>query len=67
MSEYVEEWKEKDLENGFTYQWNPDDENSPMLKMTKSSLGSYGFCRASYVMGYDPFGEGKIKALQQKP
>jgi hypothetical protein len=60
MNEYVKEWTEKDLENGFTYQWNPDDENSPMLKMTKSSLGSFGFCRASYVMSYDPFGEGKI-------
>lgn len=61
MSEYVKEWKEEDIENGFTYQWNPLDENSPMLKITKSSLGSYGFCRASYVMGYDPFGVGKIR------
>ena len=57
---YVTEWTERDIENGFTYQWNPDDENSPVLKITKSSLGSYGFCRASYKMSYDPLGEGKV-------
>lgn len=61
MSEYVEEWTERDLNNGFTYQWNPDSEESPVLKITKSSLGTYGFCRASYVMSYDPFGEGKVR------
>jgi len=57
---YVTEWTERDLENGFTYQWNPDDENSPVLKITKSSLGTYSFCRASYRMSYDPLGEGKV-------
>ena len=61
MNEYVEAWTENDLNNGFTYQWNPDDGKSPMLKITKSSLGTYGFCRGSYVMNYDPFGNGKIK------
>jgi hypothetical protein len=58
---YVTEWKEEDINNGFTYQWNPDDKASPKLKITKSSLGTYGFCRASYVMSYDPFGVGKNK------
>tara|TARA_E500000305_G_scaffold110230_1_gene117528 strand:+ start:259 stop:1152 length:894 start_codon:yes stop_codon:yes gene_type:complete len=57
---YVTEWTERDLNNGFTYQWNPDDNNSPVLKITKSSLGTYGFCRASYRMSYDPLGEGKV-------
>ena len=57
---YVTEWTQRDLDNGFTYQWNPDDENSPVLKITKSSLGTYSFCRASYRMSYDPLGEGKV-------
>ena len=27
---YVTEWSEKDLDNGFTYQWNPDAEGGPV-------------------------------------
>ena len=44
----------------FTYQWNPDDTDGPILKITKSSLGTFGFCPASYKYSYDPFSEGKI-------
>tara|TARA_R110002167_G_scaffold73737_5_gene206511 strand:- start:937 stop:1806 length:870 start_codon:yes stop_codon:yes gene_type:complete len=44
----------------FTYQWLPDEEDGPILKITKSSLGTFGFCPASYRMSYDPFNEGKI-------
>ena len=44
---YVTEWSERDLNNGFTYQWNPNAEGGPKLKITKSSLGAYGFCPAS--------------------
>ena len=58
---YVTEWSEKDLNNGFTYQWNPDAEGGPILKITKSSLGSFGFCPASYEMNYNPLGKGKVK------
>tara|TARA_R100001509_G_C4870091_1_gene216374 strand:- start:958 stop:1854 length:897 start_codon:yes stop_codon:yes gene_type:complete len=58
---YVTEWSERDLNNGFTYQWNPTAEGGPKLKITKSSLGAYGFCPASYVMNYNPFGAGKVK------
>ena len=40
-------------ENGiYTYNWNPNDEDGPMLKITKSSLGSFGFCRLNYKYGY---------------
>jgi len=42
-------------ENGeFTYRWNPnqDGSNLPILKITKSSLGTYGFCPASYNYSY---------------
>ena len=39
-------------ENGiFTYKWNPLQE-IPILKITKSSLGTYGFCPASYNYSY---------------
>jgi len=58
---YVTEWSEKDLNNGFTYQWNPDAEDGPVLKITKSSLGSFNFCPASYEMNYNPLGKGKVK------
>jgi len=58
---YVTEWSEKDLNNGFTYQWNPDAEGGPVLKITKSSLGSFNFCQESYRMNYNPLGEGKVK------
>jgi len=44
----------------FTYQWNPEDTDGPILKITKSSLGTFGFCQASYKYSYDPFSEGKI-------
>ena len=40
-------------ENGiYTYSWNPYDEDGPMLKITKSSLGSFGFCRLNYKYSY---------------
>ena len=39
-------------ENGeYTYKWNPEDE-SPILKITKSSLGSFQFCPINYKYGY---------------
>ena len=39
-------------ENGiYTYKWNPN-EKKPILKITKSSLGTYGFCPASYNYSY---------------
>ena len=57
MKEYVEEWSERDTKNGFTYQWNPSAEDGPTLKITKSSIGTFNFCPASYVYSYDPFGE----------
>ena len=61
MKEYVEEWSERDTESGFTYQWNPLAKEGPTLKITKSSIGTFNFCPASYVYSYDPFGEGKRK------
>ena len=59
MIEYATEWTQKDLDNGFTYQWNPDDVDGPTLKITKSSLGTFNFCNGSYRYSYDPFDEGK--------
>ena len=39
-------------ENGeYTYKWNPD-EDVPILKITKSSLGSFQFCPINYKYGY---------------
>ena len=39
-------------ENGkFTYKWNPEVEE-PILKITKSSLGSFQFCPINYKYGY---------------
>ena len=39
-------------ENGeYTYKWNPEEE-SPILKITKSSLGSFQFCPINYKYGY---------------
>tara|TARA_R110000823_G_scaffold261151_3_gene381839 strand:+ start:982 stop:1851 length:870 start_codon:yes stop_codon:yes gene_type:complete len=47
-------------ENGiFTYKWKPADENAPILKITKSSIGSYGFCNLNYKYGY-------IDSIKQK-
>ena len=66
MKEYVEEWSERDTESGFTYQWNPLAKEGPTLKITKSSIGTFNFCPASYVYSYDPFGEGKRKQKQVK-
>ena len=61
MKEYVKEWSQKDMDNGFTYQWNPEAEGGPILKITKSSLGTFNFCPASYIYSYDPLGDGKRK------
>lgn len=39
-------------ENGeYTYKWEPSKEK-PILKITKSSLGSFGFCNLNYKYGY---------------
>jgi len=39
-------------ENGeYTYKWNPE-EDIPILKITKSSLGSFQFCPINYKYGY---------------
>jgi hypothetical protein len=39
-------------ENGeFTYKWNPNVEE-PLLKITKSSLGTFQFCPLNYKYGY---------------
>mgnify|MGYP003132631218 CR=1 FL=1 len=39
-------------ENGeYTYKWEPSNEK-PILKITKSSLGSFGFCPLNYKYGY---------------
>ena len=39
-------------ENGeYTYKWNPE-EDVPILKITKSSLGSFQFCPINYKYGY---------------
>jgi len=40
-------------ENGeYTYKWNPEEEDGPILKITKSSLGSFQFCPINYKYGY---------------
>lgn len=40
-------------ENGeYTYLWEPDNEEGPMLKITKSSIGTFGFCNLSYKYNY---------------
>ena len=48
MEEY-----EKQIEamDEYTYQWKPenmDDPNEPILKITKSSLGSFNWCPKKY-------------------
>ena len=44
----------------YTYQWEPNAKGGPLLKITKSSLGTFNFCPGSYKYSYDPFSEGKI-------
>lgn len=44
----------------YSYQWDPFDPDGPILKITKSSLGSFNFCPGSYKYSYDPFNEGKV-------
>jgi len=41
-------------ENGeYTYKWEGNiDGSPPILKITKSSIGSYGFCNLNYKYGY---------------
>tara|TARA_R110002012_G_scaffold183332_2_gene349705 strand:+ start:1407 stop:2276 length:870 start_codon:yes stop_codon:yes gene_type:complete len=41
-------------ENGiFTYKWEANTNGTPpILKITKSSIGSYGFCNLNYKYGY---------------
>jgi len=39
----------------FTYQWNPEtyeDSNKPILKITKSSLGTFNWCKIKYLYNY---------------
>jgi hypothetical protein len=36
----------------FTYQWNPEDEDGPVLKITKSSLGTFTWCNKQYEFSY---------------
>jgi len=39
----------------YTYQWNPeweDDPSMPQLKVTKSSLNTFEFCRKQYEFNY---------------
>ena len=39
----------------FTYQWNSewvDDPSKPILKITKSSLGSFKWCKQQYEYSY---------------
>tara|TARA_R110002167_G_scaffold136101_1_gene322713 strand:+ start:2289 stop:3188 length:900 start_codon:yes stop_codon:yes gene_type:complete len=49
--EYRKEFRMR-KENGiFTYRWKPEEE-APILKITKSSLGSYQFCPLNYKYGY---------------
>ena len=45
---YEEEIKNMDE---YTYQWSAD-EDDPILKITKSSLGSHGWCPKKYEFGY---------------
>tara|TARA_R110000737_G_C14611331_1_gene491046 strand:- start:560 stop:1465 length:906 start_codon:yes stop_codon:yes gene_type:complete len=47
-------------ENGiYTYKWEPKTAGAPILKITKSSIGGYGFCKLNYKYGY-------IDSLKQK-
>ena len=42
-------------EDEYTYQWNPewiDDPTKPILKVTKSSLGSFKWCNKQYEFSY---------------
>ena len=48
---------EKQIEamDEYTYQWMPenmDDPNEPILKITKSSLGSFNWCPKKYQFSY---------------
>ena len=36
----------------YTYQWNPEDEDGPILKVTKSSLGAFYWCNKQYEFNY---------------
>ena len=39
----------------YTYQWKPenaDDESAPILKITKSSLGTFKWCKRQYLHQY---------------
>ncbi len=48
--------KKDGFEREFTYQWNAkwkeDDISKPILKLTKSSLGSYDWCPKKYQFNY---------------
>ena len=47
----------------YTYQWNPeweDDPSMPQLKVTKSSLNTFEFCRKQYEFNY-------IEGRKQEP
>lgn len=49
----IKQVKRMRKENGiFTYKWKPHEENAPILKITKSSIGSFGFCHLNYKFGY---------------
>ena len=39
----------------YTYQWNnqwAEDEDKPILKITKSSLGTFNWCKRQYLHQY---------------
>ena len=44
-----------DAMDEFTYDWKPenyDDPSKPILKITKSSLGTYNWCPKKYEFSY---------------
>ena len=51
----TDDWEppEPDMDAEFTYQWNADwDEDKPILKITKSSLGTFKWCNKQYEFSY---------------
>jgi CRISPR/Cas system-associated exonuclease Cas4 (RecB family) len=49
------EWTrpEPDMTADFTYQWNANwEEGTPILKVTKSSLSSFSWCKKKYELSY---------------
>ena len=55
----------------YTYDWNPewaDDPTKPILKITKSSLGQFGWCPKKYGFSYiQRLPQDQTEAMRKEP